>query len=138
MLSLKTCSTCENPKTLDNFYKHKITKDGLQYDCKNCSNRKTKENKAINRRKVIEKYGGKCVCCGENNEEFLTFDHKNNDGAEHRKKTKTWSGGHFVYWLIRNNYPDFIEILCYNCNCSKGFRGYCPHELTSENHPFEQ
>ncbi len=30
----------------------------------------------------------------------------------------------------KDNYPknDF-RILCWNCNCSRGFSGYCPHAL---------
>ena len=38
------------------------------------------------RNKVLIAYGNKCNCCGEKNIKFLTIDHINNDGAEHKKK----------------------------------------------------
>jgi len=78
--------------------------------------------------KIIEAYGGKCACCNEDTMEFLTIDHINNDGAEDRKKNGNKSGGKLYRWLIKNNFPkgDY-QILCFNCNCAKGFFGYCPH-----------
>ena len=79
-----------------------------------------------NKQKVIDNYGGKCNCCGENVFEFLTIDHINNDGAELRDTQGT--GGKLYRWLISNNYPkDNYQLLCFNCNCSKGFYGKCPH-----------
>jgi len=75
------------------------------------------------KKEVIEKYGGKCVCCGENKSEFMTFDHKYDDGKEWRKKVKTNS----IYWIKKNNFPKDFQLLCYNCNYSKGNAGYCPH-----------
>src|ERR1700759_3250988 len=41
-------------------------------------------NRAL-RIECIKEYGGKCVCCNESISEFLTIDHINNDGTEHRK-----------------------------------------------------
>lgn len=85
---------------------------------------------ARNDRKVkqeaIEQYGGKCECCGESRFEFLTIDHKDGDGAAHRREMNFGS----VYrWLKRNGYPkDKFRLLCFNCNCARGFFGYCPHE----------
>jgi hypothetical protein len=37
------------------------------------------------REDVIAAYGGRCACCGEFERDFLTLDHVNNDGAEHRR-----------------------------------------------------
>jgi len=69
----------------------------------------------------------KCNCCGENMIEFLSIDHVNNDGAEHRKKVH--SGSSLYYWLINNNYPSGYQILCMNCNFAKGKDKdhICPH-----------
>lgn len=39
---------------------------------------------------VLAGYGGKCICCGETHPAFLTVDHINNDGAEHRTQKSTW------------------------------------------------
>lgn len=68
----------------------------------------------------------RCACCGDNHVEFLSIDHINNDGAEQRKEHG--KGASFHYWLKRNNYPEGYQVLCYNCNCSRGFFGYCPHK----------
>ena len=76
-------------------------------------------------------YGNCCACCGERNPSVLTIDHVNNDGAEHRRHllgTRTRSGGDLMYaWLIRNEFPEGFQLLCYNCNCAKP-KGSCgPH-----------
>ncbi len=66
----------------------------------------------------------KCKCCGENHYEFLTIDHINNDGAEHRKEI----GGNLYEWLISNNFPEGFQVLCYNCNMCKGHYPNCYHQ----------
>jgi hypothetical protein len=80
------------------------------------------------RLETFRHYGGnhpKCVCCGEDNIEFLTIDHINGNGAEHRRSVG--SGANFYFWLKKNNYPEGFQVLCYNCNCALGHYGYCPH-----------
>ncbi len=32
-------------------------------------------------------------------------------------------------WIINNGYPDYLQILCLNCNKAKGSYGKCPHEF---------
>ncbi len=78
---------------------------------------------------AIEKYGGRCVCCGEDEYKFLTIDHINNDGAEHRKKVPI---SYLTEWLKRNKYPSGFQLLCYNCNMAKGHYGTCPHKITPQ------
>jgi hypothetical protein len=72
-------------------------------------------------------YGNKCVCCGETEAKFLSFDHINNDGSKQRKAGIPTLGRAFHTYLLRKQ-PKDIQILCYNCNCAKGFYGICPHE----------
>lgn len=81
---------------------------------------------------VIRHYGSKCICCGEERFEFLTLDHVNNDGAKERKE-RAKLGSDFYKWLVSHNFetPYKLQILCWNCNCSKGFYGYCPHQTSS-------
>lgn len=76
---------------------------------------------------VFNAYGNRCVCCGETKKEFLTIDHINNDGREHREKV----GAQGVYLDIKKQgFPkDKYRILCMNCNHSLGIHGYCPHNL---------
>jgi hypothetical protein len=121
----KKCSKCKKLKLLPDFNKRSDTKDGLQYSCKQCLGKSEKLRWFNLRKKALSAYGNKCQCCGERQENFLTFDHINNDGAEHRKRLTNTRGGNILYWLINNNFPDSIQILCYNCNCSRGFRGFC-------------
>lgn len=78
------------------------------------------------RENVLKHYGSKCVCCGETHIEFLTIDHKNNDGNE-QKRFFVGYGTRFYVWIKRNNYPDDLQILCWNCNLAKAIYGVCPH-----------
>lgn len=83
------------------------------------------------RHQVIEHYSnGKmvCACCGENQYEFLTIDHLDGNGRQHRNKI------HYplYHWLVKNNFPSGFQVLCYNCNCAKGKYGICPHEIEKE------
>lgn len=80
-----------------------------------------------NRREiVVNHYGARCVCCGEENPGFLTIDHKNGGGIKMRKVHGV--GLEFYRWIIRNDFPDFLQVLCYNCNCGRELNGgICPH-----------
>jgi hypothetical protein len=78
------------------------------------------------RKQAIDKYGGQCTCCGETQHEFLTFDHKYNDGASHRKTASSF-GATFYLWLIKNKVSKRFQLHCWNCNCAKGIFGFCPH-----------
>jgi hypothetical protein len=90
---------------------------------------------------VISHYSkgtNKCRCCGEIIFDFLTIDHIKNDGAQHRKelgltfkqgnKLKTYAGDRFYNWLIKNEFPKGLQVLCMNCNFSKGKTGTCAHK----------
>jgi 5-methylcytosine-specific restriction endonuclease McrA len=89
-----------------------------------------KEYRKKIRIEVISKYGGTCNCCGEHRIEFLGIDHKNNDGNEERRALYGRNNcGHVFYLkLRRESVRDDLQVLCHNCNLSKGFYGYCPHE----------
>ena len=68
----------------------------------------------------------KCSCCGESQERFLTLDHINNDGAEHRKIV---GRGGVIKNVKREGYPEGLRVLCFNCNCGRAYnQGVCPHE----------
>ena len=73
---------------------------------------------------VMAHYGNRCACCGETEYTFLTLDHVNNDGAAHRLVV---NGAELARWTKKNGYPDTIQILCWNCQMGKQFRGVCPH-----------
>ena len=81
----------------------------------------------------LRAYGGTvpcCGCCGEHNLEFLTLDHINDRRNDAGVRVGGDRVGQSLYaWLRRMNFPLGFRVLCYNCNCSRGARGYCPHEL---------
>jgi len=88
------------------------------------------------KRQVIGHYGSACECCGERNLHFLTLDHVNNDGGEHRRLVKEETGAASIYRWIRNRDFDHdfeLRVLCYNCNLGRRVTGVCPHQLSEEN-----
>lgn len=77
---------------------------------------------------ILIGYGGHCVCCGENQEEFLALDHVNNDGASERRNGLRTEK---LYAMARREgYPSKYQLLCHNCNFAKSLRGGCPHGNT--------
>jgi hypothetical protein len=63
-------------------------------------------------------------------EAFLTIEHLNRDGAEHRRQLN--SGGGSSVWrdLRRRGWPkDGYTILCWNCNLATRFGELCPHKI---------
>lgn len=89
-------------------------------------NERCRIKRAEHRMEVINAYGGKCACCGENRVEFLAVDHINGGGRQQRKEPGMGGGGLMLY-LKRNDWPAGYRILCHNCNMSMGLYGYCPH-----------
>lgn len=81
--------------------------------------------------RVFQAYGGwQCACCKESEPRFLTIDHVNNDGAQHRRQMGEKRGGRKFYeWLVTNGFPSGFQVLCMNCNWGKARNhGVCPHQ----------
>lgn len=86
------------------------------------------------KRRVMEAYGGtRCICCGESGLAFLTIDHIEGKGRQHRKAIKR-RGEPFYRWLKVKNFPQGYRVLCMNCNCSLAWFRYCPHQLERQPH----
>lgn len=78
---------------------------------------------------VLNHYGKFCNCCEEQNPLFLSIDHKNNDGHKERKG-RGGSSDQIIRNIIKANFPNTYQILCYNCNMGKARNsGTCPHEI---------
>jgi hypothetical protein len=78
------------------------------------------------REQVIASYGGKCICCGCDRNEFLVIDHINGGGVQHRLHI---GGGAFYSLLRRHGFPqDEYQLLCHNCNWAKFAHKTCPHQ----------
>lgn len=106
-------------------------KKGKRNMCKSCKSEHTKDGYRRLKREVFDALGNKCVVCGEHRIEFLTLDHVNNDGNEHRRSlTGNSRAGNspMVYRDVRKQgYPkDKFQLLCYNCNNVKQTHKYNP------------
>jgi hypothetical protein len=78
---------------------------------------------------VYQAYGGYvCSCCGETEPSFLSIDHINNDGAEHKRSNNLRTGQQMYRWLAKNGFPKGFQVLCMNCQWGKrNNNGVCPH-----------
>lgn len=77
---------------------------------------------------VLIAYGGKCSCCGEARPMFLTIEHINHDGKEHRERTGAGSG--MYRDLKQRGFPqEGLTVFCWNCQMATRFGGECPHQL---------
>jgi len=151
LIGEKYCKLCDKIKPEIEFSKDKQNFDGLCGACRDCCKiymksydsipKNKKRRIEVDRKKydikkhiVFVHYSGnppKCNCCGESIEKFLTVDHINNDGAEHRRKIKESKLNTDIYsWLIQNKFPDGFQILCYNCNLGRARspNNICPHK----------
>jgi 5-methylcytosine-specific restriction endonuclease McrA len=84
---------------------------------------------------VLSAYGGKCAVCGIKNPQYLTIDHIDNNGAEHKRTLfgAANTSQRLYAWLRRNEYPPGFQVLCWNHNASKQFSP----ELCEEPYEFE-
>ena len=79
-----------------------------------------------------------CNCCGENSHiAFLALDHiagkRKMDSEPELVKlgySSSYTGRRLNEWIIKNNFPDGFQILCHNCNHSKGHSkdNTCQHQ----------
>jgi hypothetical protein len=72
----------------------------------------------------------RCACCGEFDTTFLTFDHVDGGGAQHRKTDP--GAKELTRWLHKRGFPDGFRVLCFSCNGARHIRsgdGRCPHEI---------
>lgn len=141
----KKCARCNLFRPLDHFRSQKTTSTGKYSYCRPCQREMSRnyyrthfERCRISRKaktraikmRVLEAYGGKppeCSCCFDGHVEFLTIDHLNNNGSTHRRVMGRKGGTATYQWLINHGFPSGFQVLCMNCNFSKGAFGFCPH-----------
>lgn len=158
---MKTCSSCKQAKPFGDFAPREYRCKVCMAEKARAWNRKNRDRFNANKRRshhntkhtehaakvreiykrqrekiraeVFAAYGGyECACCLETNPLFLTIDHVNNDGAEHRReiwqKSRNGSGSALYAWLKKQDFPPGFQVLCFNCNCAKQRNGgICPH-----------
>lgn len=74
--------------------------------------------------KIFKHYGGCCACCGNPNMKLLQIDHINNDGCKTRKKNGNASFNVSLA-IVKNNFPNDLQLLCANCHMIKTIYGKC-------------
>lgn len=86
------------------------------------------------RAQIIEHYGCRCNCpgCHVVHAVLLTADHVNGDGAAYRRIKKSRSTRDFYARIVRNNFPNDIQLLCGSCNLAKSNKKACP--LAGQDH----
>lgn len=111
------CRKCQSVRTM--ISRKKRQKHWLDY------NKQWRINAKIDTFNHYSPTSIECACCHEKELQFLTLDHINGGGNKQRKLHG--SGNSFYSWLKKNNWPSGFQVLCFNCNCAKGFFGRCPH-----------
>lgn len=119
--SKKVCSYCKEEKYLFEFVRIFRNKNGVHENCKLCHNKFQLTNLIKMKEIVYNYYGNYCANCNEKDTEILSVDHINNDGAAERRKLK--NSKNLYRKIIKENFPDTYQILCYNCNMKKHRNG---------------
>jgi len=105
-----------------------IYKHNKWYASSDLRKRRIKNDRLL-RNQILKHYGGRCTCCGETEKTFLAIDHIYGKGNAHRKQINKISGQSYYKWIIEQNFPDYLQVLCYNCNMSKYLNGgICAHK----------
>lgn len=133
------CKQCQINLTQDNTYQSdwksgaRICKKCRKDNYKNINPKQKKiycQTSRLNiKEEILFAYDNVCVCCDQNIWQFLSIDHIDGSGGEHRKSISRSGGTPFYYWLKSYNFPkDNYRLLCHNCNSSFGHYGFCPHK----------
>lgn len=93
--------------------------------CEPCREYKAERSRQV-RAAAIEGYGGRCVCCGEDDPNTLELDHVNGDGGQHRREVGGAGDGTYK-WAIANGFPDRLQLLCGSCHRVKTRTGDCSY-----------
>lgn len=121
----RICRPCHRVLSTLEFPKNARDATGLHHMCRGCFKAKNLRLKLA----ALGAYGGGCTCCGEHDHRFLSIDHVDQDGAEHRRAIKSVGGYGFYYWLKNNDYPGGFQVMCFNCNHGRFINGgVCPHQ----------
>ena len=125
----KLCCLCQRMLLLNEFKKNGVVKCGYASNCRYCNLWRDRARNRMIKMEMVLAYGGKCSCCGENGLEFLTLEHLNNTGKQHREEI---GGLGIKVWLDlkQKGWPqEGYTILCWNCNCAKKYGKFCMHDI---------
>ena len=133
----KLCSSCgfTYPATTEYFPRRKEGLYGLRQECKDCYSTTRHQYVKKVRFRVLVGYSGeypKCSCCGESGLEFLCIDHVSGNGRRTTRADKKYNTVLFYLSLIKDEFPSGYQVLCWNCNTSKGNQRECIHKSLAE------
>lgn len=115
----------------DTFYRSVIKDsfpEGYQVLCMNCNFRSRLADLNETRHQLLKTVAGhyssgatQCSACGEDDLAVLTIDHIGGGGRSHLKSISPGMrrGRKFYQWLIRNQFPQGYQVLCFNCQFVK-------------------
>lgn len=108
----KVCTKCQQSFPLTAFYRNKGMRDGLQLWCKRCHTTDTHNRRREWHLRALRAIGTlRCGGCGWTDPRVLVIDHRNGDGAKHRRHSTSY--GYFREIIAS---PEDYQILCINCN----------------------
>lgn len=130
------CTWCGMEKPLTEFHRDNRSPSGLCRQCKSCLCEKslkyykehreerqkyTRDRGQQVKQTVLSHYSDgqpKCTRCGFEDIRALTIDHINGGGNKQRRSDGLL-GANFFKWLICQNYPKGLQVLCMNCQFIK-------------------
>jgi hypothetical protein len=129
------CRKCDQEKPVGKFRIRQGAQGKLCID-NNCKSCRAKAEYAKLKLEMLEAFGWKCSCCGQDHPQFLSLEHIQGIAPYYlgsskqrpvagRKQTSTYQ----LYRMAkRDNWdPAKYECLCMNCNFADGHFGACPH-----------
>lgn len=112
---MRICCYCKKRKPDEDFYKANGRKSGRTSDCKVCHKELMNKRQDENKRKLVEYFGGKCICCGySKNPRVLQFHHTDS-------LTKSFG----ISNRLSSSFETLLEeakkcdMLCANCHSEK-------------------
>ena len=117
-------SVYEYNKVYKEEHKEQLKKAWHKWAKKTGYYKKEKVNRSKIKERFIRMYGTVCSCCGESRKEFLTLEHIHGQIGVKIKE----SGSKAYTKAVAKYDPEVYDLLCMNCNFSRGKYGYCPHD----------
>jgi hypothetical protein len=69
--------------------------------------------------KIITELGGRCICCGETELDFLTIREVR---GKYRSEFRNWMS------FEAGRQQGLFYVICYNCNVATRYGAVCPHK----------
>jgi hypothetical protein len=124
---IKDWSEMSNDERIAEIMRHRERRQNFTFEQLEYERERGRTNVLKNKLRIINHYThGEMRCMnpdcevpgGTRNIWALSVDHINGGGVKQTEELKR-TGTNFYAWIIKNNYPDGLQILCMNCNTIK-------------------